>query len=186
MNNKSYQPIKNTLFPLIGAALGFFWILFSRVPESDHRLEQVRAPQVNFQAPSFSLPALDGSEFVIDDLSNRPLVLNFWASWCPPCKAEMPAFQLASEEYSETDLIIVAINATNQDSIENAKSFLEKEKISLLVLLDSIGSTSKAYNVHSLPTTFFIDRQGTISKILIGGPVPLALLRTEIDNILQE
>jgi len=83
-------------------------------------------------------------------------------------------------------LSIAAINATNQDSIENARSFLEKEEISLLVLLDSGGSAARAYNIHSLPTTYFIHRDGRISNILIGGPVPLALLRTEIDKILQE
>jgi len=183
---KSYLSPKNSYQLILLVCVGLGWILLSRVPEHQKSQKALRAPQVGFQPPSISLLSLEGSEWNMEDASGRPLVINFWASWCPPCKAEMPAFERASEEYQDTDLIIAAINATNQDSIQNVNSFLQREDINLLILLDRAGVTSKAYNIHSLPTTYFINRDGRISKILIGGPIPLALLRTEILKLLQE
>jgi len=113
-------------------------------------------------------------------------MVNFWASWCPPCRAEMPAFQQIVEEYHSTDLIIAAVNLTNQDSLSDAREFINKYQLTFPILFDSNGSASQAYNVYSLPTTFFINRQGYIQKIIIGGPIPISLLRVELDKLLEE
>ena len=98
----------------------------------------------------------------------------------------MPDFQQAYLEFSNTDLYITGINSTSQDSLQNVLSFVENNQLEFPVLLDASGSVTGSYNIHSLPTTFFIDRSGKITKVLIGGPIPLALMRVEINKLLQE
>ena len=98
----------------------------------------------------------------------------------------MPDFQQASLEYRDSDLIILGANATNQDALSEVNQFILDHELSFPILLDMDGSTTREYQVHSLPTTFFIDRTGRISKVVIGGPLPLSFLRIEADKLLME
>ena len=104
------------------------WIWFSRLPEGSSS-NSLEAAQVGFSAPGFALTSLDDQKIGMVDFKGKPVILNFWASWCPPCKAEMPAFQQASLEFSDSDLQIIAINATNQDSIPEVRKFIEQYEI---------------------------------------------------------
>ena len=183
---KSYIKTQSILLSALILGAGMTWIWLSRIPGEMQSQVDIRVPQIGFESPAFSLPTLNGNQINSDDLTGRPYILNFWASWCPPCQAEMPDFQTVSDEFSDTDLLVIAINARNQDSIQNVENFLENKNISFMIPLDHTGAVSKDYNIHSLPTTFFIDRQGTIARIIIGGPIPLPLLRTEAENLLQE
>lgn len=162
------------------------WIWISRVPISSLPTAMIEAPKENFLAPDFTLNTIDGKPFTLQELKGRPVILNFWASWCPPCRAEMPAFQLAWQEYSDTDLVILAVNATHQDSIPEINQFIDQNNLDFTVLLDIAGNVSSAYQIHALPTTFLIDRDGIITKTLIGGPIPLSLLRVHANQLLQE
>jgi peroxiredoxin len=162
------------------------WIFLTRVPPSSLPPSSLEAPKEGFLAPGFNLNSLSNDEYQISSYSGKPIILNFWASWCPPCRAEMPDFQQAWEEYQETDLQIIAVNATNQDSLPEISRFLTSHQVDFPILLDPSGSTSSAYQIHSLPTTFFINRSGVITKIIIGGPVPLSLLRIQADQLLKE
>ncbi len=146
----------------------------------------MEAAQVGFSAPNFRLTSLDSQEIGLNDLKGSPIILNFWASWCPPCKAEMPAFQKASQEYSDTELQIIAINATSQDSLSEVKQFIDQHGITFPIPLDQTGSVSRDYLVHSLPTTYFIDQDGIITEVIIGGPIPLSLLRIQASQLLAE
>jgi len=127
-----------------------------------------------------------GDEITLSDLLGYPVIINFWASWCPPCRAEMPAFQQVYEEYQDRGLIIAAVNATNQDSRSDAVDFAATNHLTFPILLDISGSASRSYNLHSLPTTVFVDREGVIQKIIIGGPIPVPLIRVEIEKLLQD
>jgi len=98
----------------------------------------------------------------------------------------MPAFQEAFNEYGGSDLQIIAINATNQDSLTDVTQFIEEYGISFPILLDLSGTVSRDYLVHSLPTTYFIDKNGVIKEIIIGGPIPLSLLRIQASQLLTE
>ena len=89
-------------------------------------------------------------------------------------------------EYGDTDLIILAVNATHQDSLSDIEIFIDQHNLEFPVLLDKSGSVSSTYQIHSLPTTFVINREGIIIKELIGGPLPLSLLRVQADQLLQE
>ena len=164
---------------------GLTWIWLSRVPEGS-RSNSLEAAQVGFSAPVFSLTSLDDQNIGLADFKGKPVILNFWASWCPPCKAEMPAFQQASLELANTDLQIIAINATSQDSLTEVRQFIDQYEITFPIPLDLTGSITKDYLVHSLPTTYFIDKNGIIVDVIIGGPVPLSLLRIQADQLLTD
>ena len=165
---------------------GLAWIWFARFPVGPGPSSPIEAAQVGFLAPDFTLSSLYSQEIRLANLKGGPIVLNFWASWCPPCKAEMPAFQEAFQEYSGSDLQIIAINATNQDSVTEVTQFIEEYGISFPIPLDQSGAVSRDYQVHSLPTTYFIDKNGIIKEIIIGGPIPLSLLRIQISQLLAE
>ncbi len=169
---------------LLGA--GALWIWFSREPVNVSSQVPLQAPQTDLFAPDFSLSSIDGRELSHSDLSGAPIIINFWAIWCPPCRAEMPDFQQAYLEYFDTDLVLVSINSTNQDSLQDVLSFVEINQLTFPILLDPTGAVTRTYNVHSLPTTFFINRTGLIKKVLIGGPIPLSLMRVEINKLLLE
>ena len=106
------------------------------------------------RAPSFELTALDGGTIASEDLEGRPLVLNFWASWCVPCRQEMPAFQRMWDKYSDDGVQIVGVNV--QDSAEGARAFVKELGITYPVGIDE-GSLSNDLHVTGLPQTFFID-----------------------------
>jgi thiol-disulfide isomerase/thioredoxin len=183
---KPYHGLRLFLYTSLLTMAGVAWILYSDVSDYKISTKVNYAPQIGFQSPPVSLETIDSEHFSMADYSGKPIVINFWASWCPPCKSEMPDFQQVSEEYRDTDLVIAAINATNQDSLQNVKDFLKQEGITFQIPLDRSGSVANLYNIHSLPTTFFISDDGTISNILIGGPIPLPLLRAEIDKLIKE
>jgi len=165
---------------------GIFWIWYSRIPADTLPSSSFQAAQVGFIAPDFKLDNIDSGILQLSDFRGKPVIINFWASWCPPCKAEMPAFQEAHQEYSATDLEIIAINAANQDSIGEVIQFINQNGITFPIALDRTGSTSVDYQVHSLPTTYFIDKNGVIQDIIIGGPIPLSLLRIQAEQLLME
>jgi cytochrome c biogenesis protein CcmG/thiol:disulfide interchange protein DsbE len=146
----------------------------------------IEAAQVGFLAPDFTLTSLDSQDIGLANLKGKPVILNFWASWCPPCKAEMAAFQEAFQEYGGSDLQIIAINSTNQDSLSDVLRFIEEHGISFPIPLDQTGAVSRDYLIHSLPTTYFIDKNGVIKEVIIGGPIPLSLLRIQASQLLAE
>lgn len=165
---------------------GAAWIWFSRIPSDSGSLQSIIAPQERFLAPDINLTTLSGEIFTLSEFRGSPVIINFWASWCPPCRAEMPAFQQVFAEYEDLGLIIAAVNATNQDSISEAAAFASENNLTFPIPLDKSGSVSRSYNLYSLPTTIFIDTQGVIHKIIIGGPIPTALLRVQVDKLFQD
>lgn len=179
---KISKPLYLIALPLLLLA----WMWSSRLPPSAQSSFTLEAPQENFLAPDFQLPSMDNSEISLSELRGRPIILNFWASWCPPCRAEMPAFQEAWQEYSGTDLVIIAVNATQQDSLSDVRNFIDQYQLGFPILLDRDGSVSATYQIQSLPTTFMINREGIITTELIGGPLPLSLLRVQAEQLLEE
>ncbi|MEE8356073.1 MAG: TlpA disulfide reductase family protein [Anaerolineales bacterium] len=183
---KSYRIHYQRIFYIFILLVGGSWIWISRVPSALTSSDRIAAPQESFSAPDFRLATLGGDEITLSDLLGYPVIINFWASWCPPCRAEMPAFQQVYEEYQDRGLIIAAVNATNQDSRSDAVDFAATNYLTFPILLDISGSASRSYNLHSLPTTVFVDREGVIQKIIIGGPIPVPLIRVEIEKLFQD
>ncbi len=119
-------------------------------------------------APDFKLQNLDGQSISLSSLRGRPVMLNFWASWCGPCRAEMPHIQAVfeDEKWKDQGLVILAVNIGESSS--TAKKFVEDNSLSFPVLLDSDQSVARDYNVRGIPATFFIDKDGIIKDMKIG------------------
>jgi cytochrome c biogenesis protein CcmG/thiol:disulfide interchange protein DsbE len=124
-------------------------------------------PEIGFQAPDFSLESLNFDQaFNLQDL-DKPVVINFWASWCQPCRLEAPDLVELYEEYSN-DVEIYAINLTDSDNIRSAESFVEEFGFEFPVLLDKDGTVGSAYQVLAIPTTYFINADGIIENKIVG------------------
>jgi peroxiredoxin len=161
---------------------GALWIWISR-PAADGANGELSAPRPGFLAPDFSLQNAEGQTVTLSELRGQPVVINFWASWCPPCRAEMPALERIDQE--TPGLALLAVNATSQDSREQALAFMDENGLGLPVLFDRDGEVARRYEVRSLPTTFFIDATGVIQEVVIGGPLAEALLRLRIERLFE-
>ncbi len=161
--------------------VGLAWIWVNRVPgdATNASAGLPPAPAVGHPAPDFSLTTLSGEPFTLSGLRGTPVVLNFWATWCPPCRAELPELQAASERLAGQ----VAIIGVNQaEAPAEVKAFVTSLGLTFPMPLDVNADASRLYAVRSLPTTFFIDRQGIIRHIQIG-PVTEATLQQMLRTV---
>jgi len=116
----------------------------------------------NPAAKSFMLESLGGNEEIgLENFKGKPIVINFWATWCGPCKQEIPFFEKTWKEYKDKGVVFLGIDV--MDDKENAEEFIETLGISYTNLYDPSGKTSNAYGVVALPATFFIDKNGNIA-----------------------
>lgn len=143
-------------------------------------------PRTGFTAPPIALPDDQNQMITLEDFKGSVIILNFWASWCPPCRAEMPAFQEVYEGYNENGLVIIGVNATYQDDDAAARQFVTERGVKFPILFDKDNSASRLYQIQALPTTFFIDQRGIIRKVIYGGPLNEALLKIEVEKLIGE
>ncbi len=129
------------------------------VPDKVKRGKDV--PTRGVVAPDFAFVTDDGVEYRLSDLRGRPVVLNFWATWCPPCRAEMPALDAAYLEYKDEGLVILAVN--QMDNREQVERFREAMGLHMPIVLDTQGAVGQAYWVRGLPTSFFVDAEGQVA-----------------------
>lgn len=167
---------------LIGAFfLGVAWILYSREPVEEINLTSAEAPAVGYRAPDFTLQTLSGEPFTLSDQQGQPVVLNFWATWCPPCRAEIPFFQAASRKYNG-QVIIAGVD--DGEPADRVAPFVREMGITYPVPLDESGEISRIYRVSSLPETVFIDRNGVVQNIHLG-IMNQAMLEERIGQLLE-
>ncbi|EGL82749.1 alkyl hydroperoxide reductase/ Thiol specific antioxidant/ Mal allergen [Caldalkalibacillus thermarum TA2.A1] len=119
-------------------------------------------------APDFELVTLSGEKIALSDLRGKKVILNIWASWCPPCRAEMPDMQKFYERYQE-EVEILAVNLTESEaSLENVEQFVEKYELTFPVLLDEKSEVAAMYQAFTIPTSYFIDSKGIIQQKIVG------------------
>ena len=175
---------RRTIFILI-LIVGLAWIFVSADRAGTSTAGEVPAPRQGFLAPDFTLQSLDGETYTLSELRGQAVLVNLWATWCPPCRAEMPAMQKMYEEYKEQGLVILALNMTYQDTPSAVLPFAQEYGLTFPILLDTTGDVGNKYELRSLPSSFFIDRNGIIQEVVIGGPMAEVLLRTRIESILE-
>ncbi len=133
-------------------------------------------------APDFELQNLDGQSISLSDLKGKPVLINFWATWCGPCVSEMPYIQEIYGEWSGKGLMVLAINMGESSS--KVEQFLQDHNLSLPVLLDTKQVVARRYNIRGIPTTFFIDKDGTIQEKIIGAFTSKAPIENRLSKIM--
>ena len=141
-----------------------------------------RVPAVGEAAPDFTLKNLDGQEIPLSVQRGHPVLINFWATWCAPCRVEMPDLVRAFNARQADGLKILAINATYQDALPEVQSFAKEFNIPFPVLLDDTGAVARdRYGLRGMPMSIFIDRQGIIIRRHLG-----AMTSEQIDKFVDE
>jgi cytochrome c biogenesis protein CcmG/thiol:disulfide interchange protein DsbE len=134
-------------------------------------------------APSFDLKDPNGASVKLEDFKGRVVLLNFWATWCVPCKAEIPWFQEFEKTYSDRGLSVVGVSL-DEDGWKVVKPYIDERKISYKMVLGNEQLSVMYGGIDSLPTTFMIDSEGKIAAIH-NGLVSKETYRTEIEGLLE-
>ena len=134
--------------------------------EQNSQSKKIESQNKKEIAPDFELESLDGTKIKLSDLKGKNVIINFWATWCGFCVAEMPDLQKLQDTYKDNDLIVLAVNVG--ESKEVAKKFMEENKLNLMVLLDKDSAVSNRYGLSSFPSTIAINKKGEVVTGYIG------------------
>lgn len=172
---------------MLSLAAAIMWTVASRVPSAvSAPLSSAPSPREGFLAPDFTLATLDGNKVTLSGLRGKIVVVNIWATWCPPCRAETPALEKSYEQYKDSGVVILGVDLTNQDAVSDVESFVQEFKLTYPILLDRDGSVGNLYQIKGLPSTFFINRAGIIRTVVVGGPMSETFIRSKIEALLRE
>ena len=118
-------------------------------------------------APAFNLPDMDGEKHTLNSYKGKPVIINFWATWCPPCRAELPAMNRGWAKIKDEGIAMIAVNVgENEDTIFE---FMGDHPIDFTVLLDESSETTNKWPIKGLPTTFILDKEGNLVYRAVGG-----------------
>jgi peroxiredoxin len=138
---------------------------------------------VGMAAPDFTLPDMAGKNQQLSDYRGKVIFLNFWATWCKPCKEEMPSMQVLWDNLKKEDFVMLAISMDRVTTTKEISPFVESLKLTFPILTDSWGQTDKRYKLMGVPETYIIDQNGVLREKVIG---PRDWTRTEsIETIVQ-
>ncbi|MFD2371818.1 thiol-disulfide oxidoreductase ResA [Brevibacillus sp. GCM10020057] len=124
------------------------------------------AVKVGKAAPNFSLQQLNGPALTLGDLKGKGVVLNFWGTWCEPCKKEMPALQQKYNEFKDKGLVVVGVNIG--ETPVAVEPFVKQFGVTFPILMDSESQITKLYRIGPIPSTFFISPDGKVEEIFLG------------------
>lgn len=168
---RAVNKLNLAVLALVGC-VALFVVWHNREPESNvvfqQNISRVKVgAQAGLLAPSFSLQGTDGSTYRVGGIREKAVILNFWASWCDPCKEEAPELNAMATKYREV-LDIYGINVSGQDYKPNAERFIKKYALVFPVMYDLKDEVYKQYNGAVFPTNVLIDKNGVISEIILG------------------
>jgi cytochrome c biogenesis protein CcmG, thiol:disulfide interchange protein DsbE len=151
---------------VLAAILGMAWISWTRVDASTFNpTGKPPSADVGHPAPDFSLDALDGGTLILSRYKGRAVILNFWATWCGPCRAEIPALEAASHIIGDEG-VILGVNV--QEDPLTVLGFAQELGMTYPVVLDANSEIARLYRVRAFPTTYFIDSRGVIAELYTG------------------
>jgi len=168
---------------LLGLGLVAAYLIADRLNASNS--ETVAAPRKGNPAPGIELKTPSGETVKLSDYRGQAVLVNLWATWCPPCRAEMPTIEAIYNEYKDQGFVVLAVDMTYQDDADRVPPFVAEQGLTYPILLDETGDVAADYQMLSLPTSFFIDREGIIQDVVIGGPMEESSLRTRVEAILK-
>lgn len=166
---------------LVAAVLGYRSLSGKVTPQ------QSTASASEQSAPDFTVQDAGGKSISFSSFQGRPVVLNFWASWCPPCKAEMPDYEKMYQQYASKGVVFMMVNMTDgsKETVSTAQKFLKDNQYTFQAYFDVEGSASETYGISSIPDSVFINKNGEI----IGaykGMLDSATMQKNIEAILEK
>jgi thiol-disulfide isomerase/thioredoxin len=167
----------NALIVIILAA-GVVWTVASRVTTAQATRDRARRA-----TPDFTLDTLDGGKFKLADHIGQPVVVNFWATWCLPCRAELPAFEEVYRNNRAQGLVVVGVDVA--ESPDAVAQFVAEAGLTFPIALDASGETTELYRIQGMPTTFFVGRDGQIKDMVIGGPLTQAAIESKVAELMK-
>ncbi|MED4569617.1 thiol-disulfide oxidoreductase ResA [Brevibacillus agri] len=158
MNTKNRTSVRIAILGILLVALVF--AVYSSFVKDPNVIK------VGRDAPNFSLEQLNGTPVTLSDLRGKGVVLNFWGTWCEPCKAEMPALQKQYEASKDKGLVVLGVNIG--ESAITVEQFVKQVDVNFPILMDRQSNITKLYRIGPIPTTFFIDPDGEVQEIFVG------------------
>lgn len=134
------------------------------------------------RAPDFQVLSMDGKPVQLSDYRGKPVLLNFWATWCPPCRSEAPFLDQVNAAYAPKGLVMLAVDIGENTTIIN--NFMTSLNLSMPVFRDADSSVAKAYGIAGIPTTFLLDKDGIIRFKLVGAFRDRASVETALKTIM--
>ncbi len=153
------------LLPAFLAFILFLLFLYLGIQKPGNEVREIKGTLVGQPAPNFTLKTIEGEELSLKDFKGKVVLINFWATWCPPCKEELPFFEKIYKKYKDKGFVILAVNTDP----ENLQNFLEDfgTKFTFPILIGD-NKILDLYPVRGLPTSFLINREGRIVKVRLG------------------
>ena len=124
------------------------------------------APEVGRLAPDFTLTDLEGNTVSLSGLRGKTVFLNFWATWCPPCREEMPEIEAVYQQYREQGVVVIGVDLLEPE--EDVLSFVREGGYSWTFVIDTTGAVGRRYGVNAIPASFFVDKNGVIRSVQTG------------------
>jgi cytochrome c biogenesis protein CcmG/thiol:disulfide interchange protein DsbE len=159
------QPAKSNKLVVTLIAIGVLVAVFGIVWLQSSKYEP---PKIGKVAPDFALVDLDEKPIRLSDFRGKVVFLNFWATWCKPCREEMPSMEILYKNFEKDGLIVLAVSIDRVTTTKDILPFIKSMSLSFPVLVDSWGKTDMPYKRMGVPETFIIDQQGVIREIVIG------------------
>ncbi len=136
-------------------------------------------------APEINLKSMTGDKIVLSQLQGRPVLVNFWATWCGPCREEFPALGRAYKKYQDQGLVVLGVNTNDPGTDDLVRTFMLNSVVNFPVVRDANDLVGNMYRVNGLPTSVFVDRKGIVRDIVVGGPMTDEFIDKEFTKINQ-
>jgi peroxiredoxin len=173
-------------FTFLLATLLIIVFVFSGCAGNTTNSQNTQNQQSRTPAPDFSWSDGNGNTIHLTDLKGKVVLLDFWATWCGPCKMTIPHIEAIYEKYKDKNVVVLGVNLDTGD-LEKVKSFIDQYGMKYLVITDPKSAVAGKYMVNSIPTFFIIDKEGNIAKTIIGyDPNIEDMISKEIDTLLKE